>query len=108
MDRDGFGSHQQRNRTESVHDDGFTGRQRLTQQSLEYRDGAVVKCGERLIEQHYFGVVQKGTGHRQTLPHTARELAHQSIADALQSSAFQPFIGRFAGVGQIVQLAEES
>ena len=90
------------------HDDSFAGGQGLAQEALQDGDGAVVKRREGLVEQHHGRLVEKRAGHRQALPHAAREFAHQAVTDAFQTGAFQPFVGRFLGVRKAVELAEEN
>ena len=89
------------------HDDGAAFGQRFAQQALQHGDGAVVERGEGLVEQQHGRLVQERAGHRQALPHAARELAHQAVLHALEAGALQPFHGRFPRIGQAVEPAEE-
>src|SRR5258708_462140 len=76
------------------------------QQILQDGDGAIVECGERLVEQQQGRIVQKSAGYGEPLAHTAREFADQAVAHALQSGALEPFAGFFLRFGDAVECRE--
>ena len=51
--------------------------------------------------------MEEGPRDRETLPHSAGELAHKAVLDALETGALQPFESRAARVRELVQLPEE-
>src|ERR1019366_10521306 len=81
--------------------------QRLAQQTLQYGDGTVVERGEGFVEQQHFGSMEEGAGHRQALPHAARELADQPVLYAIEAGALQPFQGGSLGIRDAIELAEQ-
>jgi hypothetical protein len=75
------------------HDDGLAFVERLAQQALQDRDGAVVECGGG--RQDSLGVAARD-GRRW---HAARKLADETVFDTLEAGALQPSTP-ISGIGE--------
>jgi len=64
---------------------------------LQHGDSAVIKSGERLVEQQHGWIVEKSARHGQPLAHAAGKLAHQAAGYAVETGALQPLGGGLAG-----------
>ena len=80
----------------------------FTQYSIEHRAGILIQTGVRLVEQHYFWIVDDSPPNSQALLHPARKCTYQISSAGSQTNDLQYMTHPAVQVSYSIEFAKEA